>query len=68
MKPFVFEARGVTYKMTVLDDGLTHDPTLLVFRNDEEEPVVTAHLRPGSDCGSFPPYGDHITVRPIEED
>jgi len=46
----VVRARGVAYKIAVLDDGLATDPTLLIFREDEEVAILTLHLDPDAAC------------------
>ena len=59
--PITFEVRGTSYSLTVLDDeGLTNDPTLLIFREDEEEAFVTAHLTPDADCTD----PTHVVLQP----
>ena len=46
-----FTVRGVSYKIGLLDEAeVDLDPTLLVFREDEEEAIFTMHLDPDADC------------------
>lgn len=63
-----FHARGVTYKVALLDEQeVETDPTLLLFRGDEEDALVTIHLTPGAPCDPDPAVdGVHITL-PEEE-
>jgi hypothetical protein len=64
-----FDVRGVTYKIALLDDGLVIDPTLLLFREDEEEAIATIHLDPESVCTARfgYAYDHHIVVRRSSE-
>jgi hypothetical protein len=46
---FTFDARGITYTIALLDEPeVDNDPTLLVFRDDDEEPLVSIHLTEGT--------------------
>jgi hypothetical protein len=61
-----FQARGVNYNVVLLDEtDVDTDPTLLVFREDEEIAVATIHLTPGSPCVAYPDdkYQSHVVVR-----
>lgn len=60
----VIEARGIKYKLAVIDDDLDTDPTVLLFRGDEEEAVATIHLNPASECGAALGDNSHVIVRP----
>ena len=58
-----FTARGVSYKIGLLDEPeVDLDPTLLVFREDEEEAIFTMHLDPGADC-----HDGHGIAPPVPE-
>lgn len=64
-------ARGVQYRVTIIDDQLATDPTLLIFRENEEEAIVTAHLDPRATCNYFGSRSEridgHIVVREEED-
>lgn len=62
------QVRGIDYKIGILDDGLDTDPTLLVFRGDEETAVATIHLDPEAKCLAWPGSISHVVVRAGEED
>lgn len=65
MRIATIHARGITYKVALLDDPEVElDPTLLLFRGDEEEAVVTIHLTPGAPCQ----WHGHITLDEDDED
>jgi hypothetical protein len=39
------------FTVAILDEAeVDNDPTLLVFRGDEEEAAVTIHLNPNAEC------------------
>jgi hypothetical protein len=66
--PIELEVRGVRYVITVLDEPeLETDPTLLIFREDEEEAIVTAHLDSAAPCTAHGVDG-HVVVREPAED
>ena len=63
--PVHIYVRGIEYKMAVLDDDEVElDPTLLIFRELEEEAVATVHLTPGAPCKQWP---DHTVARERDE-
>ena len=46
-----FTVRGVPYTLGILDEEDNPlDPTLLLFRRDEEEAFITVHLNPQAEC------------------
>jgi len=46
-----FTSEGHHYTIGLLEEEqVDTDPTLLLFRDDEEEAVATVHLRPGAPC------------------
>jgi hypothetical protein len=46
-----FTVDGVAYVITVMQEPeVANDPTLLLFRGDDEEPLVTLHLNPDAPC------------------
>ena len=46
-----FMSQGHHYTIGLLEEEqVDTDPTLLLFRDDEEEAVATIHLRPGAAC------------------
>jgi hypothetical protein len=55
-----FTSDGVEYIVHVVDErpDADLDPTLNVFRGDEEEPIATLHLNPEAPC-----YDNHIIAR-----
>ncbi len=66
MKLASFTIDGHSYDINLLDereDGVEHDPTLLVFRDLDEEAVLTFHPVPGTPCIDHHPVG-----RPYEEE
>lgn len=58
--PVRLTAVGHTFSICIVDDEeVPGDPTILVFRDDEEAPVAVIHLdNETSDCTDY----DHITV------
>lgn len=67
--PARFVSRGINYSITLLDEGadVDTDPTLLLFREDEEEAVVTVHLTPHTTCNEDADGVSHVVVREGEE-
>jgi hypothetical protein len=64
ISPIDFTVRGIAYKLAILDDGdIDLDPTLLIFRELEEEAIVTLHLNPGAPCRSE----GHLVAREAED-
>lgn len=61
-----FISDGVTYTISIVDErpDMELDPTLNVFRGDEEEPIVTLHLNPVCPCYEK----DHIIAREKEQE
>lgn len=65
MRITTIHARGIAYKLALMDDPeVETDPTLLLFRGDEEEAAVTIHLTPGAPCQE----PDHITLEDEDEE
>ena len=60
---FQFQSDGTIYTIVINDErpDMDLDPTLAVFRGDEEEPVATLHLNPEAACYEQA----HITARRI---
>lgn len=56
-----FQIDGDTYQIDIADErpDMDLDPTLAIFRNDEEEPIATVHLSPEAPC--YEP--SHVIVR-----
>lgn len=49
--PAEFTVRGHTYRIHLLDEReVDTDPTLVIYRDQEEVPIITAHLDPASPC------------------
>jgi len=57
-----FKARGIPYRVSVIDDELKTDPTVLIFRENEEIAVATIHLTPGAECVAAA-NTSHVVVR-----
>ena len=58
-----FRVNGLEHHVIVVDErsaGYSLDPTLTVFRGDEEEPVATVHLSHRAPCFD----ATHVVVRP----
>jgi hypothetical protein len=57
---FQFQSDGKVYTIVINDErpDMDLDPTLAVFRGDEEDPIATLHLNPEAAC-----YGGHIIAR-----
>lgn len=55
------EPEGLSHRIVVMDErpDVDDDPTIAVYRGDEEEPVAIVHLNPESSCHE----PDHIVVR-----
>lgn len=71
--PARFVVNDIEYKLALLNDPeVSTDPTLLLFREDEEEAIATIHLDPSASCNYFLHRADrhdgHIIARPEEED
>ena len=66
--PLDFEVRGVKYALTILDDGgeVPLDPTLLLFREDEEVAIMTVHLDPKVACSDSSTYHVTAPAEPLE--
>lgn len=62
--PVVFRSviRGDEFKIALLEEDVDTDPTILLFRNDEEEAAITIHLTPGAPCQER----GHITLNEKE--
>lgn len=65
--PLDFEVRDTKYALTVLDDGLTTDPTLLLFRGNETVAILTLHLDPNAECLDSGVYHVIAPAEPLEE-
>lgn len=69
--PITFTVRGQEYSFTVLDEAAVDlDPTVLLFRGDEEEAIMTLHLDPAAKCREIAirPGGEHghlVARRPV---
>lgn len=60
-----FISDGTSYAIHVVDErpDMDLDPTLNVFRGDEEEPIATIHLNPEAPC-----YDHHVIARALPLD
>ena len=64
-----FTIRGRRYKVGYLDEpDVDTDPTILIFRDDEEVAIATIHLDPTARCTAWPGSVSHVVARAGEED
>jgi|WetSurSiteA1Bulk_404760.scaffolds.fasta_scaffold07573_3 hypothetical protein len=63
---YEFLSDGVKYSIQIVDErpNMQLDPTICLFRGDEEDPIAMIHLNPKNACYDM----GHVTVRETEND